>query len=108
MAYDEELANRVRTLMGPAITERRMFGGLAMLVNGNMAVAVRGGGGLMVRVDPDQSEALCRERGAALVVMRGREMPGWVAVEPDACARQADLKRWVTRGQAYAATLPPK
>jgi TfoX/Sxy family transcriptional regulator of competence genes len=110
MAYDDELAERVRDLLaGQAdVTEKRMFGGLAMLRGGNMAVAIRGGGGLMVRVDPaDEDEALA-EPGAALAVMRGRPMAGWVVVETARVAGAADLKRWVMRGITYAATLPPK
>ncbi len=110
MAYDEELAERVRdVLAGEAdITEKKMFGGLAMLRGGNMAVAIRGGGGLMVRVDPADEDKALSERGATLAVMQGRPMTGWVVVETAGVTRAADLKRWVMRGITYAATLPPK
>jgi TfoX/Sxy family transcriptional regulator of competence genes len=109
MAYDEELARRVRELLmaEPGITEKRMFGGLAMLRNGNMAVAVRGQGGLLVRADPNDSTVLS-EPGAALAVMQGRPMPGWVTVEAEAVRLPADLRRWVSRGLATADSLPPK
>ncbi|MEU4480254.1 TfoX/Sxy family protein [Micromonospora sp. NPDC023966] len=110
MPYDENLANRVRELVGrePGLAERRMFGGLAMMVNGNMAVVVRGAGGLMVRVDPAESERLEEEPGAQATVMRGRPMRGWITVDPSACADGADLARWVDRGLRYAGTLPAK
>lgn len=110
MAYDEALADKVRKLMAdePGLTEKRMFGGLAMLVNGNMAVAVRGRGGLMIRVDPDKSDDLLDEAGASIAIMRDKPMLGWIVVESDAVAKAPDLKRWVKRGTAYARTLPPK
>lgn len=110
MAYDEDLANSVRELVGKekGLTEQRMFGGLAMLLNGNMAVAVRGQGGLLVRVDPHQSEAIAAEPGAEEMVMRGKAMRGWITVEAQSCRKATDLKRWVGRGVAYARTLPAK
>jgi TfoX/Sxy family transcriptional regulator of competence genes len=110
MAYDEDLANRVRELVGSerGLTEKKMFGGLAMLLHGNMAVAIRGGGGLLVRVDPEESEAVLAERGAQLMEMRGREMRGWITVTPAACRTDGDLRRWVTRGVSYARGLPKK
>ncbi|MBB5114976.1 TfoX/Sxy family protein [Micromonospora echinospora] len=110
MAYDEDLANRVRELLGPEpdISERRMFGGLAMMLRGNMAVVVRGAGGLMVRVDPAEADSARGEPGAEATVMRGREMRGWVTVSSDACERDADLARWVDRGVRSARTLPAK
>ncbi|MEV7267317.1 TfoX/Sxy family protein [Micromonospora aurantiaca] len=110
MAYDEDLANRVREALGhePGITERRMLGGLAMMLRGNMAVVVRGAGGLMVRVDPAEAERALAEPGAEATVMRGREMRGWVTVSPDACERDPDLTRWVDRGVRFARTLPAK
>ncbi|GIH06464.1 hypothetical protein Rhe02_45310 [Rhizocola hellebori] len=110
MAYDEDLANRVRELVSgeKGLTEQRMFGGLAMLVNGNMAVAVRGKGGLLVRADPASSQKVLGERGAQAMVMRGKAMPGWIEVDPSACAKAADLKRWVNRGIIFARGLPPK
>jgi TfoX/Sxy family transcriptional regulator of competence genes len=109
MAYDEELARRVRELLAtePGITEKKMFGGLAMLRNGNMAVAVRGEGGLLVRTDPNDGAAL-EEPGAGLAVMQGRAMPGWVTVAAEAVRKPSDLRRWVDRGLATADHLPPK
>jgi len=110
MAYDENLANRVRELVSAekTLTEQRMFGGLAMMVNGNMAVAVRGKGGLLVRLDPSASEAVLKEPGAAEMVMRGKAMPGWIVVDESACAKAGGLKRWVKRGITFARGLPPK
>ncbi|GIG63465.1 hypothetical protein Lfu02_78370 [Longispora fulva] len=112
MAYDEDLANRVRELVGTerGLSEKRMFGGLAMLLDGNMAVGVRGreGGGLLVRVDPATSDALLSEPGADLMIMQGRETRGWITVTADGCATDEDLRRWVARGVAYARSLPPK
>ncbi|MFF0102446.1 TfoX/Sxy family protein [Micromonospora sp. NPDC005257] len=110
MAYDEDLANRVRERLGPepGITERRMFGGLAMMLRGNMAVVVRGAGGLMVRVDPAEVDRALAEPGAEATVMRGREMRGWVTVSPAACERDADLARWVDGAVRFARTLPGK
>ncbi|WP_346535405.1 TfoX/Sxy family protein [Micromonospora sp. DPT] len=110
MAYDEDLANRVRDLIGrePGIGEKRMFGGLALMLNGNMAVVIRGAGGLMVRVDPALSEQLLTEHGAQPAQMRGRSMRGWIRVEPSACAKDADLRRWVNQGVTYTRFLPAK
>ncbi|WP_433281958.1 TfoX/Sxy family protein [Micromonospora sp. CA-244673] len=110
MAYDEDLADRVRELVErePGFAEKRMFGGLAMMVRGNMAVVVRGAGGLMVRIDPTESERLEAEPGAQATVMRGRLMRGWITVDPSACAGDADLARWVDRGVGYTGTLPAK
>jgi TfoX/Sxy family transcriptional regulator of competence genes len=110
MAYDEKLAARVRALLKGerAIEETRMFGGLAMLLRGNLAVAVRGKGGLLVRVAPDDSDGVLAEPGAKLMKMRGKGLRGWIAVAPDACAKPADLKRWVKRGIEYAKRLPAK
>jgi hypothetical protein len=110
MAYDEDFANRVREQVGreAGLAEQRMFGGLAFLVGGHMAVAVRGGGGLMVRVDPAESATLQARAGVEPMVMRGRDMAGWLAVEPARVARDADLREWVDRGLSYARTLPAK
>ncbi|HCT78289.1 MAG TPA: RNA methyltransferase [Micromonosporaceae bacterium] len=110
MAYDENLADRVRELVGRerGVTEKRMFGGLAMLLDGNMAVVIRGKGGLLVRVDVAQYEAALAERGAEEMKMRGRPMRGWITVEASACAKPADLRRWVGRGVSSARSLPPK
>ena len=109
MAYDEELADRLRLLLGShGVTERKMFGGLAFLHNGHMAVAAIGQGGLMVRFDPAESEALHAEPGAQPFEMRGRPMKGWLQVDADALDDDAALRRWAERGLAYAGSLPPK
>ena len=110
MAYDEELAERIRALIAdePAVTEQRMFGGLAFLVGGNMAVAASGQGGLMLRVDPDETDALAAAPHAGPMEMRGRTMQGWLRVDDDGVATDDDLEPWVRRGVAYARSLPPK
>jgi TfoX/Sxy family transcriptional regulator of competence genes len=110
VAYDEGLAGRVRDILGnrPGVTQRRMFGGLAWLVFGNMAVVVRGKGGLLVRIDPADHDAILAEAGTAAMVMRGRQMRGWITVTPQACTTPSDLATWVQRGLTYALTLPPK
>jgi TfoX/Sxy family transcriptional regulator of competence genes len=109
MALDEELAERIRGHLGDVpVTEKRMFGGLAFLVGGNMAVAASGQGGLMVRVDPEQSEDLVAADGVSRMVMRGREMDGWLRVTSDALSSDDELAHWVQVGTAYAGSLPPK
>lgn len=110
MAYDEELADRLReTLAGEdALSEKKMFGGLAFLLDGHMAVAASGQGGLLLRVDPAQTEALVRPPHVSRFVMRGREMNGWLRVDAPAIASDADLRRWVGHGVSYVRTLPPK
>jgi TfoX/Sxy family transcriptional regulator of competence genes len=110
MAYDEKLAGRVRALLEgeTKLEEKRMFGGLAMLLRGNMAVAVRGTGGLLVRVDPDASDDALAEPGAKLMTMRGKRLPGWIAVDAEACKKADDLRRWVKRGVIFAKSLPAK
>ena len=109
MAYDEDLAERLRAaLAGTPVTEQRMFGGLAFLVGGHMAVAASGQGGLMVRVDPAATEALLREPGAAPFEMRGREMAGWIRVDGPVLDDDDVLLAWVERGTEYAGSLPPK
>jgi TfoX/Sxy family transcriptional regulator of competence genes len=110
MAYDEDLANRIRELMAdePGVTEMRMFGGLAFLVGGHMSVAASGQGGLMVRVEPEETEALLGEPGAQRFEMRGRAMDGWLRVDADHVGTQEELEPWVRRGVAYARSLPPK
>lgn len=110
MAYDEHLAERIRDLLADRadLDEKQMFGGLAFLVAGNMAVAVSGQGGLMVRVEPDDYEALLARGPAEPVDMGGRTMGGWVRVAAPALGRRTQLERWVGRGVARAASLPPK
>ena len=104
MAYDEDLANRLRELLaGETVTEKRMFGGLAFLVGGHMAVVASGQGGLMVRCDPEQTDDLLADEHARPFEMRGRELQGWLRVD-DA----GDLRRWDEIGVAYARSLPPK
>jgi TfoX/Sxy family transcriptional regulator of competence genes len=107
MAYDEELAKRIRSLLDgrPGVTEKKMFGGLAFLAAGSMAVAASGQGGILVRVDPDESDELVTSTAAEPMVMRGRPMAGWLRVES---ADVAALGDWVERGYGYASSLPPK
>jgi TfoX/Sxy family transcriptional regulator of competence genes len=110
MAYDEELADRIRELIAgePGVTEQRMFGGLAFLIGGNMSVAASGQGGLMLRVDPDETDALLEKPHAQPFVMRGREMKGWLRVDDEGVRTKRQLEPWVKRGVAYARSLPPK
>jgi hypothetical protein len=113
VAYEEAFAERVRSFVagqhGGPVTEKRMFGGLAFMLAGNMAVVVHGKGrGLMVRIDPAETDALATEPGATVMEMNGRPMRGWITVAADALAQDAGLRRWVMRGVAYAQTLPPK
>ena len=110
MAYDEDLANRIRELIpGDAdVTEQRMFGGLAFLAGGNMAVAASGQGGLMVRVAPEHTDALVAMPHARPFEMRGRPMRGWLRVDSEGVRNKAELEPWVQRGVAYARSLPVK
>jgi TfoX/Sxy family transcriptional regulator of competence genes len=110
MAYDEALAERLRELTADVdgLSEKRMFGGLAFLLHGNMAIAASGGGGLLVRVDPDDSPALTAEEGVEVMVMRNRPMTGWLRVDAAAVPTQPALRVWVTRGIGYASSLPAK
>lgn len=110
MAYDEGLADRIRELVAgePGVAEKRMFGGLAFLVGGNMAVAASGQGGLMVRVDPEQTDDLLDEPYAEPFVMRGRPMQGWLRVATEGVLTRSELEPWVSRGVAYARSLPPR
>jgi TfoX/Sxy family transcriptional regulator of competence genes len=110
VAYDEDLANRIRELVGgdADLTEKKMFGGLAFLVGGNMAVAASGQGGLMVRVDPGETDALVAKPHAKPFAMRGREMQGWLRVDDEGVRTKRQLEPWVKRGVAYARSLPPK
>jgi len=110
MAYDEDLADRIRELIATEadISEQRMFGGLAFLVAGNMSVAASGQGGLMVRVDPEATEGLVAKPHARPFEMRGREMQGWLRVDAEGLRTKRQLEPWVKRGVAYARSLPPK
>ena len=110
MAYDEDLADRIRELLGgePGVTEKKMFGGLAFLVGGNMAVAASGQGGILVRVDPDGSEDWIASGEAHPMEMRGRQMPGWLRVDSADMSTKRELARWVELGTAYARSLPAK
>ena len=110
MAYDEDLADRIRVALSDqdGVTDRRMFGGLAFMVNGHMAVGASGQGGLLLRVDPAETESLVGEDGVTRFEMRGREINGWVRVDPTAVASDDQLKRWVDVGVAYARSLPAK
>jgi TfoX/Sxy family transcriptional regulator of competence genes len=110
VAYDEELAARIRDVVGDeaGATEKKMFGGLAFLVSGNMAAAASSQGGLMVRVDPADSEMLVQTTPAVVVVMRGRAMPGWLRLASDDVSSRDALAEWVARGVAFARSLPAK
>lgn len=110
MAYDEVLADRIRDLLAADadVTERKMFGGLAFLVAGNLAVVASGQGGVMVRVDRADEERLLRSEGVTPMEMRGREMRGWLRVADSAVGTRRQLDRWVTLGSSFARTLPPK
>jgi TfoX/Sxy family transcriptional regulator of competence genes len=110
MAYDEDLADRIRELVaGEAdLTEQKMFGGLAFLIGGNMAVAASGQGDVLVRVDPAESDALVATTAAHLMEMRGRQMPGWLRVDPEDLRTRPQLARWVELGTTYARSLPAK
>ncbi|MFD9128676.1 TfoX/Sxy family protein [Kitasatospora sp. NPDC059571] len=109
MAFDEHLARRIHAYIGEelAVTEKRMFGGLVFLFNGNMAVGVRGEE-LIVRLAPDEAEALLAEPGVRPFDPAGRRMRGWILVGPAALAEDAGLQEWVDRGFEFAAALPPK
>ena len=110
MAYDEDLANRIRELVAgePGVTEKRMFGGLAFLVGGKMSVAASGQGGLMVRVAPGDTDALVSKPHARPFEMRGRPMQGWLRIDPEGVRTKRQLEPWVKRGVAYARSLPAK
>ncbi|GAB1815000.1 TfoX/Sxy family protein [Mycobacterium sp. MUNTM1] len=110
MAYDEDLANRIRELLGTesGVEEKRMFGGLAFLINGNMSVAASGQGGLLVRVPPEQTDKLVERAHVSPMVMAGREARGWLRVDAAGVHTKRQLNSWVTRGVGYARSLPPK
>jgi len=110
MAYDEVLADRIRALLGDrgGLTEKKMFGGLAFLIGGNMAIAASGQGGILVRVDPEESDEFVATTPAELMEMRGRSMAGWLRVDTAELPDDATLGEWVERGAGYAASLPSK
>jgi hypothetical protein len=110
MAYDEDLAERIRELLGEeeSLTETKMFGGLAFLIGGNMAVAASGQGGLLVHVDPDESDALIARTKAVPMEMRGRTMHGWLRVQAEDVRTKRQLAKWVDAGASHARSLPAK
>ena len=110
MAYDEVLASRIRELVAgeSGLTEQKMFGGLAFLIGGNMAIAASGQGGVLVHVDPEESDALVAKTNARLFEMRGRSMQGWLRVDPEHLRTKRQLAKWVDLGTAYARSLPAK
>jgi TfoX/Sxy family transcriptional regulator of competence genes len=110
MAYDTELADRIRELVAPVggVEEKRMFGGLAFLISGNMSVAASGQGGLLVRVPPEDTDQLLRRAHVSPMVMAGREAQGWLRVDSNGVKTKRQLQSWVSRGVNYARNLPPK
>ena len=110
MAYDEELAGRIRGLTAnePGVTEKAMFGGLAFLIEGNMAIAASAQGGVLVRVDPEDSAELVATTAAEPMEMRGKKMDGWLRVAAEDVRAESQLTTWVAIGTTYARTLPPK
>lgn len=110
MAYEEELADRIRELLAgdEDVTEQKMFGGLAFLIQGNMAIAVSGQGGVLVRVDPANSDRLLATTVARPMEMRGRAMRGWLRVDGEGVRTKRQLASWVKRGTTYARSLPVK
>jgi|SRR5215469_3721641 hypothetical protein len=110
MAYDEDLANRIRELIAgePGVVEQKMFGGLAFLIGGHMSVSASGRGGLLLRVPPEETDALLAKPHAGPFEMRGKTMDGWLRVDPEGIRTKRQLEPWVKRGVAYARSLPPK
>ena len=110
MAYDEDLANRIRELIAgePGVVEKKMFGGLAFLIGGHMSVSASGRGGLLLHVAPEETESLLAKPYAGPFEMRGKTMDGWLRVESEGVKTKRQLERWVGRGVAYARSLPPK
>jgi TfoX/Sxy family transcriptional regulator of competence genes len=110
MAYDEDLANRLRELLADqeAVTEKKMFGGLAFLLHGNMSVSASRNGGLLVRIDPAQTEAALARPHVELMAMGGRTMDGWITVAPEGLKTKRELAAWVKRSVAYVKKLPRK
>ena len=110
MPYSEELANRMRELLRsePRVSEKKMFGGLAFLIDGRMAVAASNSGGAIVRVDPDRLDRFVESTAAVPMVMRGRPMTGWLAVPPSQLITKRDVARWIKVAVSYVSTLPTK
>jgi TfoX/Sxy family transcriptional regulator of competence genes len=110
MAYDVELAERIRVLLEgeTGISEKTMFGGLAFLVAGNMAIAASGQGGALVRVDPAETDRLVDTTSAEVAVMQGRPMSGWLRVPADELSTDEQIQTWVHKATHYARSLPPK
>jgi TfoX/Sxy family transcriptional regulator of competence genes len=110
VAYDADLADRIREMVAAerGVTEKKMFGGLAFLIGGNMAIAASGQGGILVRVDPEQTDRLVAGSAAEVAVMRGRAMAGWLRVESRDVRTKPQLAKWVRLGTAYARSLPAK
>jgi TfoX N-terminal domain len=110
VAYDEDLADRIRELLSREsdLTEKKMFGGLAFLIGGNMAVAASGQGGVLVRVEPGHSDELVATTNARFMEMRGRHMRGWLRVASDDVRTKRQLAKWVGLGATYARSLPAK
>ena len=110
MTYDDRLAERIRALLDPepGVSEKRMFGGLAFLIDGNMAVAASGQGGIMVRVSPDETDELLARAHASPMEMNGRLTRGWIRVAAEGLRGKRELKSWVDRGVGYARGLPAK
>jgi TfoX/Sxy family transcriptional regulator of competence genes len=110
LAYDEDLANRIRALLGDVenLTEKRMFGGLGFSVNGNLAVSASGRGGLLVRIEPSETAALLERAHVGPFETRGRALNGWLRVDDDGIHTKRQLEGWVKRGVAYASSLAPK
>jgi hypothetical protein len=110
--YDEELADRIREVLSDLdvhdLREQKMFGGLAFLVHGHMAVAASREGGMLLSVDRSDTEALLDKPHTRPMVMRGRELEGWLRVDPDGLRTKRQLTSWVKRGVSHARSLPPK
>lgn len=110
MAYDEDLVERIREVIATTrgVTEKRMFGGLAFLVDGHMTVAAKREGGLLARCDPRETDALIAKNHVSRMVMGGREMDGWLSVDAEGVRTKRQLEPWVKRALAYSGSLPPK
>lgn len=110
MAYDEDLAQRIRARVASqqGLTEKKMFGGLAFLLEGNVAIAASGQGGILVRVSPERSEHLAATTAASVAAMRGRPMPGWLRVDAEHLGTARQLGKWVDLGVGFARSLPAK